>query len=652
MIKSVSLLSLLLLFVCSSFAQKNIIVTIGDKKITKDEYEQVYRKNNTQLSNESDIKTPVEYLDLFIDYKLKVIEAEHLCYDTITAFKDELAGYRKELAKPYLTDITVTDSMVRQAYYRRINEVRASHIIKRLAKDASPADTVKAYNKLIEVRNQFINGEKSFEDLAIEYSDDPSVKRNNGDLGFFKVFNMLTEFENVAYTTPIGEVSMPFRTEHGYHILYVTDTYKNEGEMKVAHIMKTFKNRNSVSPLEEITFKKELDSLYTLLENGADFGELARNNSDDKATAKRNGEIRWITKTFALTEFAEKAFNLKENGDYSIPVRSDFGWHIVQRLDYRPNKSFEEMKDDFTRRVKRDPVRSKHSKNAFVTKMKKEYGYIAYEENIESFKNYFKSLENDTLSLNIPKNILDLNLYKIGDSIFNGHSYLALQIEKKNNPDVSFLKKLFIGNFFDMYKDEVVTLYENTKLEEKYPEFKQVTIEYHDGMLLFSIMEDKIWNKAIQDTIGLKNYYEANKDQYFWDKYFEGAIVRCYKEEAYDAAKKLIESGVENFKELEKLVEEQTELKIRTKEGKWEIGNNDRIDYYVFGAEKPEGYNPDFEFVQGTVYESGIPKTFEEAKGHYISDYQKVLETEWIKSLREKYEIKVNKKLLKKVKGI
>lgn len=312
MLKSVSLFLVVSLFAIQGIAQKDIIVTIGDKKITKEEFEQIYRKNNSQLSNEEDVKTPLEYIDLFVNYKLKVIEAEKRGLDTIAAFNEELNGYRDELAKPYLTDVTITDSMVHEAYYRRINEVRASHILIEMDRFALPADTAKAYNKLIDIRNQYLNGEKTFEELATQYSEDPSVRINKGDIGFFKVFNMVTEFENAAYTTPVGEVSMPFRTRYGYHILKVTDKFKNEGEVKVAHIMKVFSQAFDYSEEEDKAYKAELDSLYELLQNGADFEELVLKHSTDQHTRQNGGEFRFITRTFNLEEFAQAAFELEK----------------------------------------------------------------------------------------------------------------------------------------------------------------------------------------------------------------------------------------------------------------------------------------------------------------------------------------------------
>lgn len=637
------------LFVSQSFAQKDIIVTIGDKKITKSEFEQVYKKNNTLLNDESEVKTPSEYMELFIDYKLKVIEAENQGLDTAQAFIDELKGYRDELAKTYLTDVTVTDSMIKEAYDRSVNEIRASHILLNIPKDATSEDSLKIYNKLIDIRNKFISGEKTFEELAFEYSEDPSAKQNKGDLGYFKAFGMVAPFENAAYNTRVGEVSMPFATQHGFHICYVTDKVENTGEIKVAHLMKIFKNSNNITPEEDAKLKHQADSLYALLKDGADFARLVRDNSDDFGTARKDGEMRWLTQTFSVKEFYNAAIELKENGDISEPVRTPYGWHIIKRLDYRKPLSMEEMWDDLEQKVKRDPIRSQHSQKSFIEKRKRDHHFIAYEENIDAFKNYLNSLPTDTLPAVLPEEIMNLNIYKIGNSTYTVKTFFDLQNIKKKN-DNPFLRFMVLKHFA-LYADEVVLEYEDSVLEQTEPEFNQIIQEYHDGMLLFSIMEKEVWNKAVADSVGLEKYYEQNIGKYTWDKHFDGFLIRCYDTTARATCDSMIAAGVEEPEAFYKAIN-VGRTRIKVTKSKWEKGTNDRIDYLVFGAEKPFRFEEEQEYVHGKVVDAGEVKTLNEARGLYISDYQKVMEDEWIESLRNKYNIKVNTKLLKKVKSL
>lgn len=647
----VSFFIIMILFAFSSFAQKNIVVIIGDKKFTKDEYERVYVKNNTQLSDESEVKTPEEYLDLFINYKLKVIEAEKHGLDTLETFRTELAGYREELAKPYLTDISISDTILKETYYRTNHLIKASHILLEVSPDASPSDTLIAYNKLMDIRNQFINKEKSFEELAFEFSEDPSAKQNKGDLGYFKAFNMITQFENVAYNTKKGEVSMPFRTNYGFHIIYVTDQQELTGEVKIAHIMKMYKNRNNHTEEEDIQYKHELDSLYNLLQNGADFAELAKENSDDKNSARNGGEMGFISRTFNVPDFVDYAYALKEDGEFTRPVKTIFGWHIIKRIGFKNPLTFEEVKADLTDKIKKDPLRSNHSKELYFKKKKEEFHFVEYDENIAAFKNYITNLYVDTIFNEIfPDEILAMKLYQIENNIYTVDSYYSL-VKKLNETKSKLVIKLFF-NQLDKYDETVITEYMNDHLETLYPEFATIMQEYHDGMLLFSIMEKEVWNKAVLDTLGLQSFYEQNKGQYKWEDHFEGLWIRCYNQNAVDSCKKLLDEGIVDPVELETRINVNSSSNIRVSEGKWEKGTNKRIDYLVFSGEKPERFNDDFEFVKGEIKKAGDVKTLDEAKGLYISDYQQVLENKWIEKLRSSYKVSVNKKLLKQVKSL
>lgn len=647
----VSLSSFIFLFTIAALAQKDIIVSIDNNNYTKSEYEKIYTKNNTQLNDESEVKTPDEYLDLFINYKLKVIEAEKQGLDTLKTFKDELAGYREELAKPYLTDITITDSVLKETYYRTTHMVKCSHILLNLPPNSSVEDTLKVYNKLMDIRQQFLNKEKSFEELAEEYSDDPSAKYNKGDLGYFKAFAMLTEFENVAYSTPIGEVSLPFHTTYGFHILYVTDKQDLNGELKVSHIMKLFKNRNNIPAEEDSLYKHQMDSIYTVLQNGADFATVAKDFSDDKNSSKNGGDMGYITQTFNVTEFRDAVFNLQNDEDYTKPFRTPFGWHIAKRTGSKPLPTFDESKDDLTEKVKKDPLRSEHSKELYFAKKKKEFNFVSYPENIEKFKKYINDLYPDTIfNEDFPKEILALPLYKIANTTYTVQSFYDLQKELKPGKQ-KFLKPLF---FFHLgtYDETVITDYMDKNLEKLYPEFAQIMQEYHDGMLLFSVMEKEVWNKAVQDSTGLQAYYESNKDKYIWGDHFAGLLIRGYNQNAIDTCKILLEQGITNPDSLEAKINTSKVTNIRVSKGNWEEGSNKRIDHLVFGGEMPERFKPELEFVKGEVLKAGTPKTLEEARGLYISDYQQVLEDQWVAKLRTASKIKVNKKLLKEVKSI
>jgi len=328
-------LSFLLLFAFQLQAKKKneILVTIGKEKVSKDEFEANYRRNNSNILDKKDVKSPQDYLDLFIKFRLKVLEAEALGYDTVRAFRDELEGYRKELAKPYLTDVTYNEEMVKTAYHRTQYERKASHILIRVAPDASPADTLIAWNKINNLRKQLIAG-ADFNEMAAKYSEDPSAAQNKGLLGYFTAFQMVYPFEDMTYRTPVGQVSEIIRTRFGYHVIKVHDERLAAGEAKVAHIMKMFPQQASEETINKL--KLSADSLWIKATSGADFAELARKYSDDKQSSNDGGVINWFTPNNMVPSFAEASFALKNDGDISPVIRTPFGWHIIKRIERRP----------------------------------------------------------------------------------------------------------------------------------------------------------------------------------------------------------------------------------------------------------------------------------------------------------------------------
>lgn len=648
--KKASIILAMFISSCSLSSSNKIIVEIGDKKFTKSEFERSYKRNNSQLKDEQQILSAEDYMDLFIDYKLKVIEAQNHGLDTLSEFKDELKTYREELALQYLTDITITDDMVKEAYQRTITEIKASHILLEYPSNATADDSAKVYDKLIDIRNQFLNGEKTFAELAAQYSQDPSAKTNQGDLGYFKAFNMVADFEDAAYNTPVGEVSMPFETQHGLHIVYVTDKYESEGEIKVAHIMKSFKSNGGLNPELEKNLETEINEVYTQLKNGADWNEMVLEHSDDRSTIRENGEMQWFTKTFMVEEFSNTAFDLEKIGDISKPVRTPFGWHIIKLVDRREPKTFEELKDDLEYKIRQDPDRSIHSKKAFIEKLKSEYPLVKHETDFEKFTQYLEK-QGEEINEKIPDSILQLKLYTVNnDKTFTVDDFIDLQKEKKQVYE-RFIPRIMMMHL-GFYEDEVFILYENTLLEKKYDDFAQIVEEYHDGMLLFAIMQQEVWDKAMKDTTGLKEFYEQNKDKYLWDKHFEGMQIYAHTPGAYKKVENLAKQGITNIDTIMALINTNGEKHVTIREGKWEQGDNAKIDHLVFDQMEPRKFNKNTDFVYGEVKEGGTPKTLDEAYGFYVSDYQEVLEKQWIENLREKYPIKIHKGVLKSVSNL
>jgi peptidyl-prolyl cis-trans isomerase SurA len=646
MIRSFSI-ALLVLFSLEVAAQKqnDIVVTIGDLQINKEEFEANYKKNNTNILDEKDKKTPAQYLDLYINFKLKVLEAQKLGYDTVKSFVEELKGYRQELAKPYLTNVSFNEEMVENAYHRTKFERKASHILIRVSPDASPADTLAAWNKINDIRNQIISG-ADFSEMAAKHSEDPSAAENKGLLGYFGAFQMVYPFEEMTYKTPVGQVSNIVRTRFGYHIIKVLDERESLGEIKVAHIMKMFPRQASDETIAKL--KLSADSIWQKATSGEDFAELAKKYSDDKQSAGNGGEMKWFGMTnMPVTEFAEASFALKNNGDISPVIRTPYGWHIIKRIDRRAIDSFEKMRPDLETKIKQNPAISKYSDDAFERRLRSEYQLKTNDENFMKLVAVMADTSGrENLAVKISPLRKDQLLsfanqkFTIGDF----SEFLKKQHYKpKNGSPEPELKTLL-----ETYTREKLLEYENTQLEIKHPDFANVYREYHDGILLFNISKDKIWDVASSDTARLQNYFEHTSKKYYWTERFKGWKIQTKDADTRVKLETMLDSKEMTKQEINDLFNTKTENNVQITEVAVEKGEDPEVDYYVWGGPKPANFDETTTFVHGKTAKNEL-KELKDAWGLYSSDFQEQIEKEWIDSLRQKYPIVINKKVLKKI---
>jgi peptidyl-prolyl cis-trans isomerase SurA len=482
-----------------------ILMSVGGNKIQAGEFIRMFNKS-TDPANRPDVDS---YLQQFITFKLKVADAMAEGYDTSRSFRNELKGYRDQLSQNYLTDTQVKEKVLRQAYERSLTEVNAWHILIAVKQEASPADTLKAWKKAIDVRTRISEGE-SFESVARGTSDDKSVKVNGGNLGYFSVFQMIMPFEDAAYTLKQGVVSMPVRTPYGYHLIKVADRRPSKGKIKVSHIMK------SVPPgTDENEAKKaqvEIDEIYRMLQEGSSFADLARKYSDHKESAVKGGELNWFGTGEIISDFSEPAFAIPDTGKYTRPVRTIYGWHIIKLTGRKAPGTFEETRSFLESRINQSYLNSL-SKNSFVGKLKKEYNFHINQDAC----NWFIA-HTDTLIIGGQKKyersaIPAGNLYSFANQHFSTNAFADF-VEKSGTMVVTGDPAAFINRLIELRASDQLTDYENSMLETKYPDFRYLVNEFHDGMLLFEISEKKIWNKVSSDSAGLHDYYEFNKNKW------------------------------------------------------------------------------------------------------------------------------------------
>ena len=614
------------------------VLSVDGEPTSLEEFENIFRKNNrdSAISQQS----LDEYMELFINFKLKVKEAREAGLDTVKKFKTELDGYRNQLARPYLTDTDKLNDLMREAYQNQTQEVRAMHILIKADANATPADTLKAYNKTMAIRERLMKGE-DFASLAKAVSEDPSAKDNGGDLGYFTAFQMVYPFEKAAYDTKVGEVSMPVRTRYGYHLIKVVDKRSARGEIHVAHIVvkpksETDGEANAQTKINEI-YQKSLSGEST-------FEDLASKFSDDPTSAKKGGELAWFGTGKMVIEFEDAAYSLKNNGDVSQPFKTSFGWHIVKRLDYKPLPSFESMEKELKNKVSKDS-RAEQTRKSFVEKLKKEYAYTIDEAELAKLvekadSNAFegklyvnkKSLEKPLISMTgLTITVNDFNEY--------------MRTKGRSKPTMSpadFVKT----SALKLGEDKLLQL-EDARLEEKHTAFRLLMKEYREGILLFEMTDQMVWSKAVKDTAGLAAYYEANKENFKWPERANVIMYTCSSPEIAKKTRKMLNAGKDKSTIAGELNQE-SQLNLQVQEGVFAREDNALLDKTTWkvGISEDIADNGQIVIVQFKEIIPPTIKKLDEARGMITSEYQTYLEQQWITEMRAEHKYQVNKEVL------
>lgn len=522
--------------------QQPVLETIGNTPVYTSEFQYVYNKNNANAENAYTKASIDEYLNLYTNFKLKVMEAEARGLDTTDAFRRELDGYKQQLAQPYLTEKSVTDKLVREAYDRMQKEVNASHILITVAPDADPKDTLTAYNTITGIRSKVLAG-SDFEMVARETSQDPSAKENGGRLGYFTALQMVYPFEDAAYNTPKGQISQPVRTRFGYHIIKVNDVRPAQGEIKVAHIM--VRATPGMPKADSAEAKRKVDEIYNRVQKKENWEKLTSQFSEDAGSANNGGELPWFGTGRMIPSFEEAAFNLKNTGDISKPVQTPYGWHIIKLLERRSLPTFEETEATLRNKVAKDS-RSELNKTAFLKRIKTENKFTEIKQAKDlAFSKADSALVKGTFKYTpsgSKDKTLETPLFLIQDKKYTIKDFFEYvtnnQQARKNISPVHYMQTLY-----DQFAETSLINYEKANLENKYVDYKMLVKEYRDGILLFQLMDEKVWSKAIEDTTGLKTYFEQNKEKYKWDTRAQATIISAASKDLLSRTEKMLAGG-------------------------------------------------------------------------------------------------------------
>ena len=569
----------------TALAQDETLLTINGKPVSAGEFLYIYEKNNQ--AGAIDPKTMDEYLEMFINFKLKVTEAESQGIDTTAAFKKELKGYRAQATPKYLQDSAAMDSLVEMSWRHMSKDRRSAHIAIQCPANADSAATAEALAKINEARDRVTVGKlkverkkvkgkwknvekrlpvEAFDVVAREISTDPNVQETGGELGWITPFRYVYPLEEAVYNTPVGQVSEVFRTQYGFHIALVEEEI-NHKEVKARHIMKMVPRGEGADSLEVV--KKALIDSIAAIVTVENFGEVAKLESEDRGSGSRGGELGWFGKGMMVKEFENVAFSLQPS-EISKPFRTLYGWHILLKEGERDMLPLDSVRQQIERQVMRDE-RAQEADKSFIRKARAEY--------------------------KLPAEMSDAD----------------------------------------------VKAYADEHLEEKYPELKNLVKEYHDGILLFEVSLREVWDKAAKDTVGLEKFFEANKKNYTWDApRWKGWLLQCKDKSSAKAAQAIIKSAnpdsVKSY--IAHRLNQDSVTYVKAQRGLWEKGKNHAVDKYGFKDKKAE-FTPSEELpvVVCVGKKLKAPATWDDEKGKVTTDYQDYLEKQWVARLREKYPV-------------
>ncbi len=646
-----------LLLIMPAWAQKgkDAVFSYGNHEVSLEEFKRGFLKNLTTESSLVSKEDVMEYLQLYTQFKLKVQDAYDRRMDTTMQFKNELMTYRKQIARPFLTDKSVTDDLLQEAYVRSLTEVDASHILVNVPSFENPLDTLKAYRHLDSIRQLIIGGKMTFESAADLFSHDPSARSNKGNLGYFTVFQLVYPFESMAYETAVGEVSPIFRTRFGYHILKVNDKRKSLGEITVAHLVLIL-NQNA-TPEEKERSMKKAQEIYDRIKSGEkSFEEMVRLYTEDNGSKFSEGRLEPFKMTSQYPEeFKKVAFALSEDGEISTPFASNFGVHIIKRISLDAPAEFAAVRNRLIQDVNRDS-RSSLNTRAVFDRVSRQLQLKHQDKNFKAFVN--KDLNAKWLKGEweyIPKKSSQKILFtfaqqKVTVSDFARH---LMEVQKKSeHPDYKVLAK----EMYDEFVVQTVISHYEERLQDYNMDFKFLLKEYTEGILLFSLMDELVWTRSVSDSVGLEAFFKNNQRKHRWEARLDMSIFETESKKVATQLGEMMEKKVDNdsiisfYKRIDPLA-------FTVQRGKFSKGDNEFADQ-MFSQLKGATYDKDYQLItEGNMYyilriHQYMPpmnKELNDVRGPVISDYQDVLEKQWLSELKSRYPVKVNTPVLDKL---
>ncbi len=630
------------------------LFTYGTHSVAKNDFLRVYKKNSMNKKPDMSDTALKSYLDLYALFRMKVAEADKQHLDTVDKIQKDLDTYRKNLAKTYLTDDQITAKLIKEAYDRMKEDLHVEHI---LISCPPGADSTVAYKKIDSIYKEVMAGRATFEAMAKGYSNDDGSKENGGDIGYMTGLQYVYPFENMAYETGVGKISKPFRTQFGYHILKVLNRYPDRGQIKVAQILILSPKSRGEEGLA--IARKRADSAMAMLKSGAAFYEVVKKYSDDRLSMNDSGVLKPFGAGKMVPVFEDAAFALKKPGDVSELIKTAYGYHIIKLISKTPLAPYDTMYQQLKHRVENDS-RAQAAREHFFNKIKEKNGFKENTENVNA------------ISEAIIKSVADTGKNKgsFTASNFSGMNKAVFTLAGKNYLQIDFAKYLenlthgklngaknaVVHDAFNAYVTSVVTDFQEHKLVEENPDFKNLMTEYRDGIMLFELMDRNVWSKATKDSVGLKAFFETRKGKYKWEPGFEGAVYTFKNKAALDTGLIVLGNTKITEEEVLKAINSQTNPdRVTVQRGRYEFSKFRDASQEELTANRTKVINmPNGTFkvvVAKEIFRAPGNKTLEEARGYVVAEYQDFLEKQWNDRMRRDYPLKVNDKVFKSMIG-
>jgi peptidyl-prolyl cis-trans isomerase SurA len=650
MFRSLFLIYAVTAFLFSCKPSSPTIIYVGDESIKTQEFKYIYEKNHAREDNRYDKESLDNYLELFINYRLKVLEAKNQKLDSTPAFKIELDGYKKQLAKPYFSDDLITEKLAKEAYDRSKTAVKARHILIMVDEAASPEDTLFGYNKIKKIKDTITSG-ADFGDIAFQYSEDPSAKSpigkpgHKGDLGYFSSLRMVYTFENAAFNTKKGQTSQIIRTKFGYHILQVQDVYLMEYQVKVAHIM--IKAANGLPKEDSLKHYKTANIVYNKLLQGADWEEMCTQYSDHEKSKNAGGILPPFTLggSLGLPTFELAAYDLESIDQLSTPIKTPYGWHIIKLIEKVPFDNYIDVKANYISKVKKDS-RSQQNQKELDKKLKEENKFRESKNKntlLESLAD--DKLNNKEWTIEDHSENLQKELFKIGKKSYNIYDF-GQYIEANQNQVKKGAKEYMIQSLYVDFVSKSLIADEEEQLSTKYFDYKMIIQEFHDGILIYDLMKKEVWDKANEDTVGLRVFYNKNKAIYSSPDKIEATIFTIIDTNHTTS----IKTDLDNEAHLDDILTKYNTNNITSVTA--ERGTFTKEDNQIF-----DSVEWTLENRVETISNEGVTYVIKkeviilnqssklnDIRGRVVADYQKELEANFIKKIKQKYPVKVIEK--------